>query len=335
MKDFLKAHENIIYGAISCADRIIFKGYNSLSYVDRMLSYLCHNGILIKDFKSHAQSMSHRLRDHALSMARELKRPYLPPEGNFDKEKRAREIAVKDNISDGLIAVMSAVEKSPTFKMITGVGAPRLINASVPHLCLYYYFMNKVYGLIHVRIQTWLPFTVQIYLNGHDWLAHEMDLAGINYTKDDNCFTWISDVEKAQALSDQFLHVKWHDILPDFARLVNPLPEEQSPQDHYWVTDQVEYATDVMFKNPAMLYRLFGKLLYRSIQRFGAEDVLTFLGKKFDGRFTGDQINSMKKRHPGARVKHWVKNNWMKMYNKSGSVLRVETVVNDPKSFKV
>ena len=77
MKDFLKAHENIIYGAISCADRIIFKGYNSLSYVDRMLSYLCHNGILIKDFKSHAQSMSHRLRDHALSMARELKRPYL------------------------------------------------------------------------------------------------------------------------------------------------------------------------------------------------------------------------------------------------------------------
>ena len=63
--------------------------------------------------------------------------------------------------------------------------------------------------------------------------------------------------------------------------------------------------------------------------------MLTFLGKKFDGRFKGEQINSMKTRWPGARIKHWMKTNWIKMYNKCGCVLRVETVVNDPYSFRI
>ncbi|MFA7230763.1 MAG: hypothetical protein WC071_05790 [Victivallaceae bacterium] len=56
--------------------------------------------------------------------------------------------------------------------------------------------------------------------------------------------------------------------------------------------DQVEYATDVLFKNPAALDGLYEKLQEHSIRCFGAKDALTFLGKKFDGRFTGNQIKS-------------------------------------------
>jgi hypothetical protein len=41
----------------------------------------------------------------------------------------------------------------------------------------------------------------------------------------------------------------------------------------------------------------------------GARDILTFPGKRFDGRFKGEQINLCKKRFPGARVKHWMKRN--------------------------
>ena len=42
-----------------------------------------------------------------------------------------------------------------------------------------------------------------------------------------------------------------------------------------------------------------------------------------------------KKREPGARVKHRVKDNWIKMYDKFGLVLRVETVINSPREFRV
>jgi len=40
------------------------------------------------------------------------------------------------------------------------------------------------------------------------------------------------------------------------------------------------------------------------------------------------------KRLPGCRVKHRAKFNWIKMYDK-GSVLRVETVINQPEEFRV
>jgi len=334
MNKFISTHADKIHSEISCVDRIIFKGYSSLSWADNMMSYLSHNNVLLKDFKTYTQRLGNRLRDHGLHLAQEANRPYYRPSGKYNKEERARGIVARDNITSGLVAVMSAMEASPTFKMIPGEGRPKLINASIPQLCLYYYLMLPEFGLAHVRIQTWLPFTVQIYLNGHDYLARQMDKCGIKYEQADNCFTWIENPEKAQALADQFNRIKWETVLPQFAKYVNPLTEEEFAQNYYWVLDQVEYATDVLFKNPAALDGLYEKLLEHSIRCFGAKDVLTFLGKKFDGRFTGDQINSMKKRYPGARVKHWVKKNWMKMYNKFGSVLRVETVINDSYSFK-
>jgi len=335
MNKFIENHADNIHAEISCVDRIIFKGHSYLSWVENMESYLSCQGVLIKDFKPYTRELSKRLRDHGLKLALEAKRPYFKPSGKYNKEERAREIVAQDNISEGLVAVMSAMEASPTFKMVPGEGRPRLVNASIPQLCLYYYVMTPEFGLVHIRIQTWLPFSVQIYLNGHDYLARQMDKHGIKYTQADNSFIWIEDVAKAQELSDKFNRLKWENILPRFAEYVLPFSQDEFDPGYYWVVDQSEYATDIMFKNSADLDALYEKLLEHSIQCFGAKDVLTFLGKKFDGRFTGDQINSMKKRYPGARVKHWVKKNWMKMYNKFGSVLRIETVINDPYSFKV
>jgi hypothetical protein len=195
--------------------------------------------------------------------------------------------------------------------------------------------MDKRFGMMHVRIQTYLPFTVQVYVNGHDWLALEMSRRGIEYARQDNCFTWISDVERAQKLCDKFQRLKWPVILSALARKVNPMREELFPQSYYWVVDQAEYATDVMFRDSALLEGLYKKLLKRSVLRFSPKDILTFLGKKYSGHFRGDQINSMKERWTGARVKHWMKRNWMKMYNKFESVLRVETVINHSYDFKI
>jgi hypothetical protein len=38
---------------------------------------------------------------------------------------------------------------------------------------------------------------------------------------------------------------------------------------------------------------------------------------------------------PGRRVKHRMIGNWIKMYDKFGSVLRIETVINQPAEFRV
>ena len=203
-------------------------------------------------------------------------------------------------------------------------------------LCYYAYILDNEFGLLHVRILTWFPFTIQICMNGHDWLARRMDDAGIEYVQEDNCFTYISDYAKAQELADRFVKLKWVSKLNAFARRLNPLLKtELRRMEYYWCADQAEYATDIVFKDASFLNRLYGKLLNHAIIGLGAADILRFFGKKLDGRFKADQSSHCRKRNPGARVKHWLKNNWIKMYNKHGNVLRVETVVNRPYEFKI
>ncbi|MBI3455594.1 MAG: hypothetical protein HY002_07385 [Candidatus Rokubacteria bacterium] len=99
-------------------------------------------------------------------------------------------------------------------------------------------------------------------------------------------------------------------------------------------TNQAESATDVFFKNRPALRDLHPRLLRHATLCLSAEDVLTFLGRKLHGRFAGEVLNNWKRRWPGARVKHWMKENWIKMDDTHGCVLQVETVINNPDEFK-
>ena len=116
-----------------------------------MENYLSEKGVLLKDFKKYAISISTVIKEHALRVAQKNERPYIKSGKKFNKEKRAKEISQKDNITQGLVCVISAMESSPTFKMIPREKRPKLINASIPQLCVYYYYMDKVFGLMHIN----------------------------------------------------------------------------------------------------------------------------------------------------------------------------------------
>ena len=94
-----------------------------------------------------------------------------------------------------------------------------------------------------------------------------------------------------------------------------------------------------MFRSASDLKELYPKLVSHSMQYFGAKEVMSFLGKKLVGQFRGEVVSDMtdrgKRRLPGTRVKHRAKMNWIKMYDKIGSLQRVETVINEPEAFKV
>jgi hypothetical protein len=64
------------------------------------------------------------------------------------------------------------------------------------------------------------------------------------------------------------------------------------------------------------------------------KEVMNFLGRKRSSQFQGEMVSDLSsfvcRRIGGCRIKHRVKQNWIKMYDKSGLVLRVETVINSP-----
>ena len=81
--------------------------------------------------------------------------------------------------------------------------------------------------------------------------------------------------------------------------------------------------------------RVYPALLDHAIQRFGSKDGLRFLGRRVTRAFAGEASARYLERREGVRVKHWAQENSIKRYDKHGSVLRIETTINNPRRFKV
>lgn len=337
MKDFLDKHRDLIVGTLSCPDRIILKGYlRSLTYAEGMERFLSSRGVLIKDFGKFVEEHSDRVKLHAQQMATDARVPYEYLQGHERKEQRARAIAGARRIREGLVCVFSALEPCQSFKIVRGKRRPRLVRARRKCLSLYYYFLDPKLGLIHVRIQTWFPFTIQIYLNGHEWLARRMDAENLGYIRAGNAFTWLANPERAQVLADEFSRSYWLLPLHDLALKVNPLLKDLFRNlDYYWVIDQAEHATDILFRDRKSLQAVFPHLLRYATVAFSAEDILRFFGHSRVQRWAANDTTDVKRTVYGARIKHRIHGNWLKMYDKRGSVLRIETVINQPKHFRI
>jgi len=340
MKDFVDANRAKIKGVLSCFDRIIFRSSLPIQDGASMAAFLNQNKIRFRDLKGFLIEHAEKIRAHAQQMAAEQKRPYQYLQNKIRMESHARELAERDRIEEGLICIFSILEPCRTFSFRFKKGKPFAQPARRKCLFSYYYFMDPQFGLMHVKVQTWFPMVMQIYLNGHDWLARKLSANGIGYTKVENAFLHIEDLPRAQAFADRFSSLNWSAVLTRYARRVNPLMRSiVRGQSYYWVATQSEYSTDILFKNHSALKELYPRLLSHSTTCFGAREVMSFLGRKLHGKVEGeiitDVIDLSYRRIPAARVKHRVKGNWIKMYDKAGMVLRIETVINNPEEFKV
>jgi hypothetical protein len=352
MQEFIAKHRDEIGGVLSGFDRLVFRGtLRSLSHVNGMQTYLAMNKVLLKDFGRHVQQVSEQLKQASLAEAGKLGRPvqYLNS-SDIDKEALAREIAAQDGVRQGLIGVLSCVELCRTFEIHRSRDKKQL--ELVPRwrkcLFLYHYSIHPRWGFMYARIQTWFPFPIQVGLNGREWLAQQMDAAGLEFVRQDNCFPWVQDWAVAQRLLDAQLRVKWATLLDETARQLNPAHEaifRTFAARYYWTTYQSEWATDVVFRRAATLRRLFPRLLHHAITALGSTDVMRYLGRRSPAsgevpkNFHGEVVTDLKQREEGTRIRHGVNGNSVKLYDKAftavGSVLRAEATLHNGDDLRV
>jgi hypothetical protein len=327
-----------IIASLSCFDRIIFKGhlpFGGEAHLNRFVDGIL--GMRRKDFLPFLEGKSDELVAHGKALADQHGAPYHYLQGRHRKEDLVQRTIRDRRLTEGLVCVLCCQETCRTVKLRYGQGRPRLAFTYRPQRVLYFYFLDADFGLIYLRLQTWFPFTFQAYVNGHEWLARQLQRQGIGFVQHDNAFTHLDQPEQAQRLADRFPHLPWVKQLTRWARLVNPLLHQPwlRGSGYYWVLDQAEYSTDLLFTDRAALAGLYPRLLDHAALHFAAQDILTFLGRRLHPRFDGEVLTDCKKdRWPGARIKHRVKNNWLKMYDKFGQVLRIETLINNPASSK-
>jgi len=343
MERFIARYRPLITGVLCGFDRLVFRGWLiGLVREGGMYTFLKRAGVQLLDFRDYVLATSERLKAASLAEAREHGRPVQYLQGSkIDKEDLARELFAAHPLEEGLVCAFTVVEPCMSFEYHRSQDRRARGLKLRPRKCLYVYqyYRHPVFGWLNARIQTWFPFSVQICLNGREWLVRQLEQEGrSDFTRHDNCFTWLGDPEHAQRLMDQQLTLGWPEALDGIARALNPLHDEifrPWPQQYYWSTYQSEWATDLLFRDSASLAPIYPGLVRHATEHFRSPDVLRFLGRKLRGNFTGEVTTSFKKRPEGVRVKHWVRGNSIKMYDKAGSVLRVETTLAEPKDFKV
>jgi hypothetical protein len=293
-------------------------------------------------FKDFALKTSERVKKAALAEAERSARPIVYVESSStSKEDVARRLLRQHPLEgSGLICALKAIEPCMSFEYHRSPNPSERGLRLRPRKCLhvYQYYRHATFGFMNARLQTWFPFNVQICLNGREWLARQLESRRSPFKRVDNCFTALGNPKLAQRLMDEHLKTRWPEALDAIARSVNPLHEEifaPWPMDYYWSAYQTEWATDVVFRDPQTLAGIYSVLAPYAMNQFKSPDVMRFLDRKAHGNFTGKLVTAFKDRPEGVRIKHWVRGNSIKMYNKAGSVLRVETTIAQTEQFKV
>lgn len=342
-ESFYSKFGQYVTAVLSGFDRIRFRATLRVLYQPSMMDrYLGYCGVKIQDFKTFAESTTTKVKAAAYRAAALARRPleYLRNPG-LCKEDLARELAQRDKIKEGLIAIFTAVEPCLSYSVRGDHQTKKAKLVLETRKCthFYHYYLHPQFGQLNVRVQSWFPFSVDVCLNGRQWLARQMDTAGIDYEQRDNCFISVNDPAVAQELCDQQLHTDWSARLNELLDLAHPLHAEIGKplgQRYYWSATQTEYATDFCFKDKATLEALYPQFLHHAIRSFGSPDVLRFLGRVQPQMFRAGEVKSTLKNRPeGIRVRHTVNGNSVKLYNKEGSVLRVETTIVQAEQFRV
>ena len=345
MTSFLQRLGSAILGVLSGFDRIRLRGtLPRLSNTGSFYRWLEAARVPLKDFSAYTQARTKQLRETIEAKAEQAGRPVEYLAGYTDKEALVQRRLQSDGAAPGgLVCAFSTLENCTSYDVYRNPKTHTLELRRGPRKCLHYYayFLDRRFGLAQVRLQTWFPFNTHVVLNGREWLARDLDQRGIGYQRRDNCFTWIEDFAQAQELADRQVRIDWEAELDRLLRRVLPprriwLPED----DYYWTAEQTEWATDLAFRDADTLAGLYAPLIRRGIESFSSEDVLRFLGRHVTAKgqvppqFQDEVTSDLKRRPEGVRIKHRAGRNTVKLYDKQGSVLRVETTLNEVKGLK-
>jgi hypothetical protein len=327
-----------IAGVLACFDRVVLTGtLVDIGYEGSATRWLKMQGIKIFDFPEHAKTWREEIRENAerLAAAAGIGVEFIRRAGSFRKEARVKAILRERGVETGLVCVFSAMETCPAYQPWHDKRSGETYLRRDTSRCLhyYFYFIDEEFGLCHLRVPTWAPYRLQFYFNGHNWLARRLEQEGIGYRLLDNCFVEIADWKRAQEIADGFDVKRLHRKLEEYAKLYCPAVAA-FPSGHHWSLMQVEFATDIAFRKAADLAPIYDHIVRTAIHAVKAEHVASFLGRRLDPRYDGELGTDFHTRIEGTRIKHHMGRVALKMYDKHGRVLRIETVANDVSFFK-
>ena len=326
----LTRYADKIVGVLGCYDRVVLTGtLTAMAYPDAMARELRRAGIRCFDLAQYVEPLREEIRQNAerLAAEHELQIQYLPKH-DTRKEKIVAEVLARRGRLPGLVHIMSAMETCTTYQpwhdKATGRTGVKFKSGKCLHY--YFYFLDPELGLAYVRVPTWAPYRLQVYFNGHHWLASRLQQARIDYRLDDTAFVEISDWSRAQQLSDDFSVQGLHQKLAAFACRYCP-PSTRFADGYHWSVMQAEYALDVVFRRAEDLRPLYEEISRQAVLAVRIDEMARFWDKRLSAE--AKATSRFQTRVEGTCIRHHLGHQSLKMYDRDGHVLRIEATSND------
>ena len=336
--DELKSHIDFSY---SFFDRIIVRGYILGMFRPANVITLLRNLGFSKHSNGVFKLFSDQLNSHIKKLALKFDVPILWRDSHGGKEMEMQSYVEEHYYNPkklGVICIIKSLEFMSCYwnKQITtkkGSLFTKMFWMKKQVTQHYIYINDSVLGFCCLKISSGLPFHCQFYFNGHWYLRRQLDKKGIGYKMYDNSFLRVNDEAYFEQLISDFKGSiidgrirywmnKWFRFDKGERSTCSSLLK------HNWYTSQCEVCSNVVFKNQGFFNRLYDKILEKH-HRLGIPDSLS---KLFELKRERKQSKSTNKvYHQKACAKHWIQGNSIKMYNKGGYLLRVETTINNPR----
>ena len=197
----------------------------------------------------------------------------------------------------------------------------------------YFYLWDASFGPAFIKVCTYCPWPVKIWVNGHEWAKQQARKAGLPFTELSNGFASCADPALLQRICDA---LQPGTINVFFQRWLHRLPLPLGPADQqagYWwecSMAQVEVSRTIVFTQPRYARAFFDALVTDNLD-LGRPDTLEIIfDRQVRSSTEGEFRTNVITRGTEVTINAFYKHSRIKQYLKDGRALRVETVVNAP-----
>ncbi len=298
METFTKLFASLLAFVYHCFDRIVIQGYIPL------LTRPAHIVHFFRDVhgiypitKQVLAKRTHEYQQWVEAFARNHRIPIQWPEKGMKKEDYVRPFcaSMERRKRFGVYFIFKSLEQGPTFRSLspkypTDDPDYRILQRNRSRYTHYYFYIrDEVLGPMVMCAGSFLPFQTTYYINGHHFIAGELQRQGVRFRKDDNAFLWTDNLQ----------------------------------------LNQVEYCRNFIFRRNFPIHKIFERSCELGLFRLTADKITQIFGVRKHNRIRGKLHSMLEKLDHGHHVlRIYCKSLVARMYEKFATFLRLEICVN-------
>jgi hypothetical protein len=346
MEIFHKLFASLLVFVYHCFDRVVIQGYLPLLTRPEHIVYFFRDvhgiyPITKPVLRKRTQDYQHWVEAYA----RNHRIPLLWPDPDMKKKGLRQEdyarpylLAMERRKRFGVYFIFRTMEPGPNFrscppKYPTQDPDYRILKRQWSRYThFYFYIRDEVLGPMILCVGSFLPFSTRYWINGHSFMAVELQRQGIRFHKDDNAFLSVSDPKALQAaaarLSPEIIRPRldyWTLVLgPKFSKKDRSI----SLRRHYSL-NQVEYCRNFIFRRNFPIHKLFQRSAELGVFCLTADKIAQIFGVRKHKRLRGKLHSMLEKLDHGHHVlRIYCKGLVARLYEKFSTFLRLEICVN-------